>query len=254
MLTLRSIVLSTLLGLIALSTTACKPDYPNCETDEHCAEQNQVCVGQICRMCRDDQQCSIPGQICSGENTCVYRLGYCDADQPCPGSQKCRSNECGPQCLDNSECGGNEFCDEGSCTTKPECGPNADRAECDEGYECVSGRCSLSLVECNLNSPVYFDFAKARIKRSQSSKLEEVSACLKGRSVANTTVGGHADEIGDAAFNLALGEERAQTVRDYLVRLGVPSSILRVLSYGENKLAVDAPGRQPKNRRVEFEH
>lgn len=47
-------------------------------------------------------------------------------------------------------------------------------------------------------------------------------------------VSGHCDERGTVEYNLALGEKRANAVRDYLVSLGVPSRNLRVTSYGEN--------------------
>jgi peptidoglycan-associated lipoprotein len=160
---------------------------------------------------------------------------------------------CGAECLDNSECGSSEFCDEGSCTAKPECGPNADKTECDGGYECESGKCVERFTECRPSEPVYFDFDRSNIKRSEKSKLDEVAECFKGDHVARMTIGGHTDEEGDVSYNMALGEERANSVRKYLERVGVNSSLLNPVSYGEDRPAVNGAGRQPKNRRVEFE-
>jgi peptidoglycan-associated lipoprotein len=253
MLTLRNIMFFLSLGALTINFTACKPEYPNCETDEHCAEQGQVCVGNLCKSCRDDSQCTEPGKRCS-QNECVYRLGYCDAQRACPGSQKCRDNKCGPQCLGNNECDANEFCDSGSCATKPECGPNADKTDCAEGYDCVSGRCKRRLVSCSLPEPIYFDFRRAKIKRSQVSKLESLAECFKAGNVRAITLAGHADEPGDEEYNIGLGQERAEAVQAYLKRLGASDSVFSSpTSYGENRPAVDRPGRQPKNRRVTVE-
>ena len=67
------------------------------------------------------------------------------------------------------------------------------------------------------------------------------------------TLSGHADDVGSTEYNLALGESRSSSVREFLGRLGVSTSLLNTISYGEDRPAVDGGGRQPKNRRVEFE-
>jgi len=65
---------------------------------------------------------------------------------------------------------------------------------------------------------------------------------------------GHADERGTREFNLALGEQRAQTVRDLIMLQGVSGNQLDIVSYGEEKPAVVGSGEQSwqKNRRVEI--
>jgi len=249
--TFHRLLLSLPFGVLFLfSSTACV-EYPNCKNDEHCAEKGEVCVANLCKKCRDNSQCG-EGQECSG-NVCSYRIGYCNDSRPCPGSQKCRSNECGPECLGNEECGSNQFCDEGSCAVKPECGVNADRESCDEGYDCQGGRCVRQMVNCSPSDPIYFDFDRYNVKRTEKPKLEEVAECLRGANAARATLAGHTDEEGDTSYNLALGERRASAIYDFLVRLGVKSSLLNTISYGEDRPAVDRSGRQPKNRRVEFE-
>ena len=252
MLMLRSTVFSFALSALFLSINACTPTYPKCSSDDHCAEKGEVCVAEFCKQCRDDNQCTTPGQICS-QNQCTYKLGYCDDSRPCSGDQKCRNNECGPECLANNECSANEFCNEGSCIVKPQCGPNADKTECSPGYNCESGRCVESFTECRPSEPIYFDFDRSIVKRSETSKLDEVAECLKGDHVAKVTLGGHTDEEGDVSYNLALGEERSNSVRKYLERVGVSTDLLGTISYGEDRPAVNGSGRQPKNRRVEFE-
>ena len=66
---------------------------------------------------------------------------------------------------------------------------------------------------------------------------------------------GHCDERGTAAYNLALGERRADTAKEFLVNLGIPADRVTTISYGEEK-PVD-PGQNEeawaKNRRAHFE-
>ncbi|MCB1185071.1 peptidoglycan-associated lipoprotein Pal [bacterium] len=68
-------------------------------------------------------------------------------------------------------------------------------------------------------------------------------------------ISGHCDERGTLEYNLALGEKRANAVRDYLVSLGVPASKLRVTSYGENRPFAKGSNEDAwaKNRRAHFE-
>ena len=65
---------------------------------------------------------------------------------------------------------------------------------------------------------------------------------------------GHADERGSEEYNLALGERRAEAVRKYLAALGVPSSQMRIVSYGESRPAVTGHDESAwgLNRRAEF--
>jgi peptidoglycan-associated lipoprotein len=250
---LRNIVKNVAMAsTLLLSLNACGPTYPNCETDEHCAEQQQYCVGDLCQQCRDNSHCTEAGKQCI-DSKCQYPNGYCDPNRPCPGNAKCRNNQCGAECLDNSECGAGQYCDNGSCTAKPECGPNADKPSCEEGYNCVSGRCQLNLTQCRPSEPIYFDFDKANIKKTEMAKIKEVVACLNGKNVAPVMLSGHTDLEGSEEYNNALGERRAAEVQKQLLRANVPASLLSTVSYGENRPAVQSDRREAKNRRVEFD-
>jgi peptidoglycan-associated lipoprotein len=237
---------------LLLSLNACGPTYPNCETDEHCAEQGEFCVGELCKQCKEDANCTEPGKICVN-NSCQYKNGYCDANRQCAGNQKCRNNVCGAECLDNSECGAGQFCDNGSCSAKPECGPNADKQACDEGYNCVAGRCQLNLTQCRPSEPIYFDFDKSNIRKSEIAKLKEVLTCLTGKNVAQVMLSGHTDLEGSEEYNISLGDARAKSVETYLQRANVPASLLSTVSYGESRPAVNTDRREARNRRVEFD-
>ena len=67
-------------------------------------------------------------------------------------------------------------------------------------------------------------------------------------------VEGHCDERGTVEYNLALGERRAQSVKSYLVNLGVTDARLSTISYGEEKPASEGhdEGAWVKNRRAAF--
>jgi peptidoglycan-associated lipoprotein len=104
-----------------------------------------------------------------------------------------------------------------------------------------------------LNEPVYFDFDRYNIRPDQVPTLQAKAAFLNA-SGASSELQGFADERGTEAYNLALGDRRAKSARNYLVDLGISGSRLNTISYGESN-PVD-PGHSEaawaRNRRVEF--
>lgn len=68
------------------------------------------------------------------------------------------------------------------------------------------------------------------------------------------TIEGHSDERGSDEYNLALGERRAKTVRDYLLNVGLEEKQLRIITFGEEKPKVDGstPEAWAANRRAHF--
>jgi peptidoglycan-associated lipoprotein len=101
---------------------------------------------------------------------------------------------------------------------------------------------------------VYFDFDKFDLSESSRSTLRGNAQVLKDNSAFNVVVEGHCDERGSIEYNLALGERRANTTRDYLVTLGVSAGRIRIVSYGEEKPADRGHGESSwaQNRRAEF--
>jgi peptidoglycan-associated lipoprotein len=83
--------------------------------------------------------------------------------------------------------------------------------------------------------PVYFAYDRSELTAEARKSLREDAAQLKGSSGV-TTVEGHTDERGTFEYNLALGDRRANSVKQYLMALGV--SGLRAQSYGEQSPAV----------------
>jgi len=103
--------------------------------------------------------------------------------------------------------------------------------------------------------PVYFDFDSYAIRAdAKPTLMADAKAIKENTHWGVVTVEGHTDERGSEEYNLALGERRGNAVRSYLVDLGVPSSRLTVVSFGESKPR--AMGHDESawryNRRVEF--
>jgi len=94
----------------------------------------------------------------------------------------------------------------------------------------------LSLDDLNRQMPLsdaYFDLDKSEIRGDAQSALQKDADWLKKWTSTRINVEGHCDERGSAAYNLGLGSRRAQSVKDYLVNLGVPASRIDVVSRGK---------------------
>ena len=247
----KSLVLA-IFSAAVLMATGCGPTYPKCDNDGHCAEKGEFCVNNLCQQCRDNSHCSGPGMACSA-GKCSRKAGYCDPDIPCPGNQKCRDNECGAECLDNSECGAGTYCSAGSCIAKPECGENSDNPACPEGQECMAGRCQIKVAQCG-GEAVYFRFDSADLRGDQRGKVDAIIQCLGDANAAPIRLEGHADERGTEEYNLALGERRAEAVKKYMSRKGVSGDRLSTISFGEERPAASGSNESAwgKNRRTEF--
>jgi peptidoglycan-associated lipoprotein len=82
---------------------------------------------------------------------------------------------------------------------------------------------------------VHFDFDKYKIKSEYKDELKHNARWLKKNKGAKIRIEGHADERGENEYNLALGEKRAISVKNYLAVLGANPGNLTTLSYGEEK-------------------
>jgi len=82
---------------------------------------------------------------------------------------------------------------------------------------------------------ILFDYDKADIRPDQMSKLQTASAFLKQNPNLRFTVEGHCDERGSEEYNLALGDRRANAVKQFLISQGIGESRLSSVSYGEER-------------------
>lgn len=100
-----------------------------------------------------------------------------------------------------------------------------------------------------------FDLGANALTDDSKRILDDVFAEIEKRPVPDVLVIGHTDTMGDDAFNDALGQKRADAVRDILVQRGVARSDIRAVSRGKRELAVPTADGvdEPRNRRVVIE-
>lgn len=84
-------------------------------------------------------------------------------------------------------------------------------------------------------SDIFFDFDRFVIRDDARSGLEANAGLLKSLSGVKILIEGHCDERGTSAYNLVLGERRAQAATQYLRDLGVSSSQMQITSYGKER-------------------
>jgi peptidoglycan-associated lipoprotein len=90
-------------------------------------------------------------------------------------------------------------------------------------------------LEVSVGDTVLFDYDSAVLNSRASGILDRQAAWLQGYPDTSVTVEGHADERGTREYNLALGDRRANAVRNYLVALDVAPSRILTISYGEER-------------------
>ena len=89
----------------------------------------------------------------------------------------------------------------------------------------------------NVGDRVFFDYNSSNLDADAQELLQDQVAWIKQHN-ASVTIEGHCDERGTREYNLALGEKRAQAVKNYLTSLGVPSANVSTISYGKERPAV----------------
>lgn len=114
-----------------------------------------------------------------------------------------------------------------------------------------------SLMEATAKSPISdinFDFDSYSIRPDAREILKFNADYLLKHKVSSVLVEGHCDERGTDEYNMALGQRRAQETKKYLVNLGVNESIIKTISYGEER-PLDTDNNEEawaKNRRAHF--
>lgn len=121
----------------------------------------------------------------------------------------------------------------------------------------VQGKPTTLTGDATQKSPletIYFDFDSWLLTPQAREILTRNAEWLRRNPGKTVILEGHTDERGSDAYNLALGEKRAMSARNYLVTLGIEASRLEVISFGEEKPAAEGHDESAwsRNRRVEF--
>ena len=110
------------------------------------------------------------------------------------------------------------------------------------------------VYESKLLKRVHFDFDRYEIRMSDAAVLKENAVVLKKFPEVKVQIEGHCDERGTNEYNLALGERRANSTRQYLLSLGIEAGRISIISYGEER-PLEASHEEEawgKNRRADF--
>lgn len=108
--------------------------------------------------------------------------------------------------------------------------------------------------EAFTNEHIYFEFDKSTLLEEAKLKLKQKAAWLRAHPGVSIVIEGHCDERGTSEYNMALGDRRARSARDYLVDLGIDSRRMMTITYGEEKPIALGHNEAAwaKNRRAEF--
>jgi peptidoglycan-associated lipoprotein len=101
---------------------------------------------------------------------------------------------------------------------------------------------------------VLFDYDKYDIRPDSRVVLNSIATWLGSHRDVDVVIEGHCDERGTNEYNLALGERRAKSVRDYLISRGITHARMSIITYGEEQPLCIAPNEEcwQKNRRAHF--
>jgi len=235
--------------VVVASVAGCKkkPKTPACDGNDDC-KNGLVCVNKQCVECSADADCG-DGKSCK-EGACVAKA-ECEKDLDCPDGKVCQAGTC-QACAKDSECGPGGQCLVGKCKRATACKTDD---ECADDEDCVDGFCQRPWVggdtgnSCQL-ATVYFGYDEATIAASERDRLDGNAACIEKSTGKQVYVVGHTDSTGTDEYNIALSERRAQTVADYLARLGTDPARMQVVPKGETE---PSGAGEEKDRRVEFQ-
>lgn len=241
-------VLAAMLGLLLAGCGDETKKPGSCKADKDC-KPGQVCSENQCVECTRDDQCA-SGQRCSA-NACVA-AAECTKDDQCPLGKVCQAGKC-KACAIDSECGPGGTCEAGACKRANKCAKDED---CADDEDCVDGFCrkpgaggATGDATCAL-ATVYFGFDQAGILDSERDRLDANAQCIEKTAGKQVYLAGHTDTSGTEEYNIALSERRAQSVADFLARLGVDPARMQIVPKGETEptgLGDD------KDRRCEFQ-
>jgi peptidoglycan-associated lipoprotein len=103
-------------------------------------------------------------------------------------------------------------------------------------------------------SDAFFDYDTAALRDDARGDLAKDSTWLKKFPSVHVLLEGHCDERGTEAYNLALGERRAEAAREYLTSMGIPDDRIQIVSYGKERPFCSAADEAcwQQNRRDHF--
>jgi peptidoglycan-associated lipoprotein len=124
----------------------------------------------------------------------------------------------------------------------------------EQGLMEEKSREDMSQRQQYMEEDIYFDFDQSVIRPDAQDVLRKKAEFLRENSGSSVIIEGHCDERGTSEYNLALGERRALAAKAFLMNMGISSSRLSTISYGEER-PVDPGSNEEawaRNRRAHF--
>ena len=201
-------------AIAAMAWVGCGPEYPNCDDNEDCHE-GEFCVNGQCQLCRDNNDCPA-GQQCRG-GRCDPIEGYCSGAGDCPDGQDCQDGRCVvSQSVPTDE-----------PTTAGDAGP------------------------CTIDT-VFFDFDSEALSGSTRDQIQRNVECMRTRNVTSVHLTGFTDPQGTEEYNLALGDRRARSVKQFMTSLGLSDANVSASSVGEEMAQGEDESSWSRDRKVTF--
>ena len=98
-----------------------------------------------------------------------------------------------------------------------------------------TGTDTVEYLATGVKDRVFFATNKSTLTTASRDTLRKQAAWMRKKKDVTVSVEGHADERGTREYNLALGERRANTVKDYLLTYGISGNRISVISYGKER-------------------
>ena len=165
----------------------------------------------------------------------------------------------GAPVLDESQSGSSAIADGSSGSDGAEA-TGLDGADGGDGTAIVDYGAMTAMEQLNrtdgelADRTIYFEYDSAKLTSESIAILETHGNFIAGNGEVKVRLEGHGDERGSREYNIALGERRANSVRQLMTFLGANSAQIRVVSYGEERPVVDDHDESAwaANRRVEI--
>ena len=115
-------------------------------------------------------------------------------------------------------------------------------------------RAEMAAMQMFMNEDIYFDFDSSALGDMAKNVLSRKAEWLRMNTDASVIIEGHCDDRGTSAYNIALGDRRAESAKAFLLDLGIDANQLSSISYGEERPVDTGMNEESwaKNRRAHF--
>lgn len=122
----------------------------------------------------------------------------------------------------------------------------------EEAATVIDEQAQEEVEEVEVKDRILFGYDSAALTDEAKKILDTQSAWLKSDASINITIEGHCDERGTREYNIALGEKRANSAKNYLIDQGIMEDRIKIISYGKERPAFfgTSPESMAKNRRA----